>query len=42
VMQARTYRDPEPFDASVRRLRDYIERLEETTRSQPLEKGFPA
>jgi TetR/AcrR family transcriptional repressor of nem operon len=42
VMQARTQRDPEPFDASVRRLRDYIDRLEETARSKPLEKGSPA
>jgi AcrR family transcriptional regulator len=28
VMQARTHRSPEPFDASVARLRDYFDRLE--------------
>jgi AcrR family transcriptional regulator len=27
VMQARTHRSLEPFDASVRRLRDYVDRL---------------
>ncbi|NIP56948.1 MAG: TetR family transcriptional regulator [Gemmatimonadetes bacterium] len=33
VMQARTHRSIEPFDASVRMLRDYVRRLEEEARS---------
>ncbi|HSR43049.1 MAG TPA: TetR/AcrR family transcriptional regulator [Longimicrobiales bacterium] len=33
VMQARTHRRIEPFDASVRMLRDYVSRLEEEARA---------
>lgn len=40
VMQARTQRGLEPFDASVVRLRDYIARLEESALSPTLEKGL--
>lgn len=32
VMQARTHRSPEAFDASVARLRDYLDRLEARAR----------
>jgi AcrR family transcriptional regulator len=38
VMQARTQRGIEPFDASVARLRDYIARLEKSAASGPLKK----
>jgi len=33
VMQARTHRSIEPFDASVRMLRDYVQRLEDEARA---------
>lgn len=40
VMQARTHRSVKPFDASIARVRDYLQRLEEAARRKKPKSNF--